>query len=355
MTYYIFLTSVTVIVMFPRQHKRLTGVLAIGLLSAFAGSRLNIDLDYAIYRSFFESPAETLGAFNGRSNGIELSIYLIPWISRFFFTSSDTIVLSSFMIFAILGVSTKIFALRKYSENFALSVALYLSYLFLVQEMTTIRAGVASGIFLLSLGNLINREHAKFLVKMGAAFLFHTTSILFVVIWGLFYLGIRLRYYYAALAASLMIALLKVNILPFLHLDQAFARVAVYSTINSSSQETALNIFNFRILISLAMLMCFTLAYRRMSTVKWFDELLKMHIFSLVVFFSLSGSAIVFSLRAYELIAVVQLLLYPMVLHLFGRQHKHFDWLLIVSISAVHAWYLVDISGTLRPYRSWLF
>ena len=53
-----------------------------------------------------------------------------------------------FLLFAILGVSFKLIAIKQLTEQWFLSLVIYLSNFFILHEMTQIRAGIASSFLL---------------------------------------------------------------------------------------------------------------------------------------------------------------------------------------------------------------
>ena len=82
-----------------------------------------------------------------------------------------------FLLFAILGVALKLSAVRELSYFPILSIFTYISIYFILHEMTQIRVGVASALFLLSIPDVYNRNMKSFLVKMSIAFSFHYSSL----------------------------------------------------------------------------------------------------------------------------------------------------------------------------------
>jgi len=63
-----------------------------------------------------------------------------------------------FLIFAILGISLKLYAIRQLSTNILISLLSYILLFFILFDMTQIRVGVAIGIFLLSIPDIINNS-----------------------------------------------------------------------------------------------------------------------------------------------------------------------------------------------------
>jgi hypothetical protein len=143
------------------------------LFSICAFRPSGIDRDYETYVS----------AFNGDniSNAIfEPSFIFISYIVTTFF-KSNTIYL--FIIYALLGVVIKSFAIKKIANFFLLSFLLYFSYFFILHEMTQIRIGAACTIFLLSIPSLYNKSKLKYFIYVTLAITLHFTAILLIFLW----------------------------------------------------------------------------------------------------------------------------------------------------------------------------
>ncbi|WP_027377826.1 EpsG family protein [Kaistella palustris] len=355
MIYYFVILSVCFIAALFYKQKLAATVIATIILAVFAGTRLNIDNDYWMYKDLFGTRFRSIKEFYNLKINVEYCIFFMDKIARLIFYSKTDVINFSFLVFACLGVSTKMIAIHRYSVNYILSIFLYVSYLFLMQEMTTIRAGIAAGIFLLSLPYLIDKNYFKFFLIILTSFFFHNSSVLFVLVSIMIMLNLKIKYYYYALGASFLIIITNQNLLQILFLDRIFPRVAVYLEIMQWSKEDALNIFNFKILISILFFLIFAFNYKKLKDDRWFEVLFRINIMALVIFFALSNTAMVFSARSFDLLSVVQILLFPMILRLFKDNYKVFAWILIISCSLLQLYYLVDVSEIYKPYRSWLF
>ena len=354
MTYYFVIALACTLAGCLLPQRKLAALAAGAVLIIFAGTRMAVDNDYLTYASIFASPELAGTAYGNAGVSLEPSYYFVPKLAAALGGNQTETVRYCFLIFALLGVSAKLLGILQHSRSFFLSLCVYATYLFLVQEMTAIRAGVASGIFLLSFGFYIRREKIMFAAMMIPAFLFHSSSILFVLAWLLHIFRIRTRVYLAGLAVAFVIAVLRVNIVSAFRLDEYFPRVAVYLQMESWSTPTTVNIFNLRVIFSLIAVAVFGFYYRKFSEIRGFVELYRIHILSLIVFFSLSPSASVFSLRSYELLSVVQVLLYPMAVIPLRVREKLLGHATILFICAVQMWYLVSVAGIFKPYSSWL-
>jgi len=318
------------------------------LLAIFAGTRAEgIDNDYFEYARLFLLYEDF--SLEGLAEK-EISFFLIPGIGSFFF-SNQGIVYFSFLTFAFLAIALKLRAFSR--EHFFLNLSLYCSYWFFTQDMTTIRAGVACGIFMLAISDLYKEKYNAYLFKVILALLFHYSSILFLITYFLLRFRVKLMYYYLMLCVSFGVVVLKMNVLTLLGLNVVFPKVQIYLDLLEKVDGEPVNIFNFRILLSIVITILFWLKFTILKDNKMFMILFKIHILSLVVFFMLSPTAMVFSLRTYDMLSVVQILLYPYILYLV--KEKFIGYLIIFAICGVNLFYVFQISGWFKDYSSWIF
>ncbi len=85
-----------------------------------------------------------------------------------------------FIIYAFLGVGLKLYAVRRLSSFFFLPIAIYLSYYFVQHECMQIRTGVLSGLMLLMLLYIGNKERKKAFLLLIIGTLFHYSALLLI-------------------------------------------------------------------------------------------------------------------------------------------------------------------------------
>ena len=160
---------------FPRRKEKISTFFVLGLIliviASFRGE--NVDRDYVSYIKLFNN-------VSGIATFIEPSFLFISWIVKSFFHSN---IVYLFLIYAALGVSLKLIAIKQYSQFWFLSLLIYLSYSYPLHEMTQIRAGVAAALLLLSIKPLYERKLYKFLLITFSATLFHYSAIIIFPIW----------------------------------------------------------------------------------------------------------------------------------------------------------------------------
>lgn len=85
-----------------------------------------------------------------------------------------------FLLYALFGVSLKFIAFRYYSEFWFLPVLVYLSFYYEFHEMTQIRTGILSGLFLLSLKSLVEGKKLVYILFVALGSFFHISALLLI-------------------------------------------------------------------------------------------------------------------------------------------------------------------------------
>ena len=158
------------------MSKRFIYIIPIGIiLILIAGLRpVGLDRDSLAYVNAINS---FTSLFESNFN-LEPSFWLIVAINKYLF--GNYYVRMVFITYAILGVFFKLYGIKKLSLLPLLSIFIYISYYFILHEMTQIRVGVACGIFLLAIPDIFNRNLKAYLLKTILATLFHYSAIAMV-------------------------------------------------------------------------------------------------------------------------------------------------------------------------------
>jgi hypothetical protein len=142
------------------------------LLFAIAGFRpVDVTRDSEAYARAIQSFIIT---HNYDFISIEPSFYLIVDVSKFLF---NDVVRGVFILYAFLGVSLTLYAIKKNSSFPLLSLIVFSCSYFVLHEMTQIRVALAAAIFLLAIPDIVNRNLKSFLMKTALAMLFHYSAI----------------------------------------------------------------------------------------------------------------------------------------------------------------------------------
>ena len=149
-------------------------IIALVLVFIAGFRKIGLDRDSITYSQFIISASfnDSLSLFK-----MEPFFCLIVEASKLLFSDP---VRGTFVIFAILGVSLKLYAIKKISPFPVLSVLVYICFYFILHEMTQIRVGVATAIFLIAIPDIVNKNVRGFLLKTALATMFHYSSIIMV-------------------------------------------------------------------------------------------------------------------------------------------------------------------------------
>lgn len=82
-----------------------------------------------------------------------------------------------FLLYALVGVSLKMYALRRLSEFWFLPICVYLSCYYLMHDFTQIRAGIVSALTLLAIPYICDGKRRTALIILLTACLFHYSAI----------------------------------------------------------------------------------------------------------------------------------------------------------------------------------
>jgi hypothetical protein len=158
-------------------------------LFLFAGFRDgNRVRDYKVYTIIYEYD---IGSILVQT---ELSFALIVWFVKSFFNN----VLFLFIIYAFLGVYLKFKAIKELSLLCFFSILVYIGNFYIRHELTQIRAGVATGFFLLCIKPIYERDFKKFVIFSSVAIFFHISSLMILPLW--FLNGNKInKYFYASI------------------------------------------------------------------------------------------------------------------------------------------------------------
>ena len=144
-------------------NKNYLYIISIGIiLILIAGFRpIGIDKDSLNYTSILGVHLE-----NASFISIEPAFWLINEFNHIVFNSE---VQTFFLIFAIIGVSLKLYAVKILSTNPLMSILVYIAFYFVLHEMTQIRAGVSIALIYISIPYIINKQFFKFILLMFIA------------------------------------------------------------------------------------------------------------------------------------------------------------------------------------------
>lgn len=253
-----------------------------------------------------------------------------------------------FLIYAFIGIGLKFYAIHKYSLLPTVSLLIYFSNFLLLHDINQIRAGVSSGILLLSLPLLVRKEYKKYFVLCIIAFLFHFSSLIF---FALFFFkntpfSKKERLWWAILPFIFLIfhEIDFVVVLSYIPFDFIRDKLYMYVSLQEAGVEgfAQVNLFNPYFLFKY-MIYCYFLYRYNFYFLKYpyFPILLKIFGISLISFYLFSIITPIAGYRISELLGVVEILLFPLLFTVIKTDvvKKHvviFYVFLLLSVNLFH-------------------
>ena len=308
------------------QFRGLLLGLAFFIIFLFAGTRsIGTDQDSVAYSVYYSIDDRVL------SRIVEPTFLLIRNATEAI--SADNGLRYLLLFYALLGVSLKLAAILQLTSLRWLSVATYFSSYFFLHEFTQIRAAIASGLILLSVKHIQERNPFQFTVLVSLASLFHFSAL---IAFPLYLLGARgltngsKTFIALAVPLGILIRVLDVNLLYVVPLETVRSKVDVYMEAESL-RDVKLNVFNAVYLVKYALLYALLLMSSRIEpNWRFFSVSLKIYALSLFAYLALSYNS-TFAIRISELFGVIEVVLIPSLY--FGMRSKPAAVVIISSLA----------------------
>ena len=225
-----------------------------------------------------------------------------------------------FLFYAAFGLSFKFLGISKLTKLVSLSLFVYVSNFFLLHEITQIRAGVASGVFLLSIPRLFNKQYFKYFMFVLLAIFFHYSSAIMLLL--IFVPSNRLNNYVYILSIPVAFIIayfgfglgFLVEFLPFENLKKL---VNIYKAAMEIGLADKINIFNPIIIMRILLFYSFLIFSKTLiSENKYFIFLVNLYFVGILSFILLSDFPVL-SFRVSEFLFVCEIILIPYLIFLF--------------------------------------
>lgn len=319
---------------FSENANRYLRLVIILLLIVAAGFRDGLS-GYRDYQNY-------IWAFQAKEVGsVEYSFILVSYIAQWLGGGNYYYL---FLIYAILGVYIKYIAIKNLTPLVWFSLAIYVSYFYSLHELTQIRAGVASGIGLLSLRFVYEKRFIPFVILILLATFFHTSALLYLPLylldgkkinWKKWCVGIiAIAMFYDILAENTIIFFLK-------YFPEGLAQDKIKGYMERGMQGTDNVAFSGNMyFLSCLLLGIFILFANRIQFYnKYFYLLLKVYVFGFLVKFIFSETIPELSNRGSELLSVVSIILIPMVIYI--AKPRIIGILFIFAVGGAYLYYIL--------------
>lgn len=338
---------------FTRNSKVIIIYALTAVLILFAGLRAaGVDRDYKNYQYYFSvipeiqylvlDPKTYFAAVS-----IEPSFMLFASITKLFTYNGLPFLI---FVYASISISLKIESILKISDRPILTTLLYFSTIFMLQDMTQIRVGIALGFAFLSIVASNERKLIKYIIFILIGIFFHYSVIFFAPFYLFSSKKINKPLYLSFIIIPIILYFTKFNPLEIL---QSFDfglfsnKLDAYVKMQKWLKEE-MNMFNFNIIIQIALAFIF-IYYADKSENQYTIILTKIFCIGIGVFYFFSFSPVI-AFRSSELLTSVQIFLLPTIISSF--RHKALGETLIIAFSLLHFINQIIINNIFNPYHT---
>lgn len=300
---FIIVAILAIIPLIDSKYNLVAFILINIILACFAAFRGEDFTDYKNYITYFEQNGDIF---------VEPAFILISGFIHLF--SNNVIFL--FVIFAVLGVSLKFLAIKELTQLWALSIAIYISYFYILHDLVQIRAGVATGFLLLCIKPIYEKNFKKFMFLALLAITFHYSAILIIPLYFLNKNPSK-KWLLFSVPFAYLIYFLGVNLIVFLPISGIQEKIEVYKQIQEELQEetATLNVFNLLFLARITIFYFIIWKYDLINSHnKYTPILLKIYCISLISLLVFAQMPVV-AFRLNELFGIVEVILVPLIFY----------------------------------------
>jgi len=328
-TLYIFFAVISFLIVFKSKNSKIrTGILvfmAILLIINAASRADDVSKDYSVYIYYWRLKF---------LKDVEISFIHIRNLLKNVFQWPS---ISLFIVYAILGVSVKVYSIKLFTKYVFASLLVYLSHYYVLHELTQIRVGVASGFFLIGLYYIAERNFFKFLLFTCIAGYFHYSAFLALPLWFIYNDQRKLNIYPFLIPLGYIIYFAGSNLIVNLPIPYVQEKVRVYEQLRDLGFEDTDKINVFNAVFLMRVLILFVLFFFRKKILPenpYIFMLLKIYTISLFTFTALA-SIPAFAFRIQELFGVVEILLFPSLAFIFNNKVMGYALVILTALSVM--------------------
>jgi len=282
-------------------------------------SRPETMLDYQDYKIAFELESQRM----------EPTFLFLSLFIKSFFSGSFIILV---IIYALLGISLKIWIIHKCSISFWLSILVYISNFYLLHDLIQIRVSVSAALFLIALYYYNYGEKWKVFCLILLSILFHYSSIILLFIFLVRKNKINKPLYILIIVGSYFLSFMHLGIpLILANINMDIVQKAFIAYENNIYVSTfTLNIFNIIQLLRICIAFLLLSKIGLLKTYPMVILFLKVYIYSIACY-ALFSEMPVIAVRISELLGVVEIMLLPFLALCF--RPKKIGNLMVVTFS----------------------
>lgn len=260
--------------------------------------------DYYTYLDYYQNYVNLPFTF------VEPTFYLISFLSELIFKGPAGL----FLIYSLLGVGVKGFAIQKLTDFYPISLLLYFASFFLLHEMTQIRVGVASGFLLMSIPYIQEKKFKNFLLIMLVGCLFHYSLLIFVAFYFVNPNSFNKPFYIVAVVVLYIATLAGINfiyVLQLIKLGFLTDKIETYQLLLEQGMFGSISLINPLLYLRIIIMIFFIMNYEVLLEKNQYGVILtKIYAFSIFGFIAFSALPVLAG-RVNQLLGVVEIVLVP--------------------------------------------
>ena len=280
-----------------------------------------VDRDYHVYLFYWQL----------RQVNVEISFVILKnFLKNYLNLPFATLLIT----YAILGVTTKLIGIKRISPFFYLSCLVYFSHYYLLHELTQIRAGVATGFFLISLYYLYERNAKCFIFFILCAGFFHYSAFIALPLWFIRKDAKNIYIYTLLIPIGYILHFTGGDVFSSIPIPYIQDKAEVYQQLQDLSIGDAdkINVFNYMFLSKIGILLILLLNAKKIYLHnKYIYLLLKIYAISLAAFPGLSAVP-ASAFRVQEFLGIVEIILVPMIVYLFRMRIIGYLVVIIIAL-----------------------
>lgn len=241
------------------------------------------------------------------------------------------------LVMATIAISIRLYAIKRFSNFIWLSLAVYVSNVFILHDMIQIRAAIASGMLLFAIYYAHDRKWIKFIITTLIATMFHYSAISFLIIPFFVKDNFKKSIYSLIIPLGYILSLSgvtvghMVSLVPIPFVQKSYE---MYVNAMDLGEGDKINIFNAFILIRIAIAYLLIIGSAKMQKHnRLFLIWLKLYILGIIAFL-LCRDIPALAFRLSELFFAVDILLYPMLVYLFRYKNRAWCKVAVIIVGA---------------------
>lgn len=241
---------------------------------------------------------------------------------------------SLFVVYAILGVSSKVYAIRLFTKYVFVALMVYISHYYILHELTQIRVGVASGFFLIAVYYLTKRDFIKYIVFVLIAAYFHYSAFLALPLWFIYNDSRKINLYLLLIPVGYIIYFTGSSLIVQLPIPYVQEKVEVYEELKDMgfNDSDKINVFNAVFLVRIVIFL-FIFAFKKKIALQYDKIYILLKVYAIALFtFTALASIPAFAFRVQELFGVIEILLFPCIIYIFKDRWIGFATVILLAL-----------------------